>query len=103
MPSGPSVPRSVSRFPPPPQPQPQPQIVTSVRRALLDKYRVLLGEVAGEKTPWLTLEAYLKRLPAPILHALLYRIERVLAETYESGQRSGEHSPIDEADPDQGA
>ena len=66
------------------------------RKELLAKYQVLLGEVAGEKTPWSTIEAYLKRLPAPILNALLYRVERALAETYERGQKNGGdhvHSP----------
>lgn len=51
-----------------------------------------LLEVAGAVTRWEDLEAELRRLPAPLLEGLRYRIERAISDSYWEGFGRGSES-----------
>lgn len=58
---------------------------------VIAKLGKLLGQVAGIETPWETIANDLRsEVPLRTLKALLYRIERTLANSYEEGHKHGQ-------------
>jgi len=59
--------------------------IATEKRELLAKLRRRLADVAGTKTPWEEIEVELGKMNLTILRALEYRVDRALANEYESG------------------
>lgn len=57
---------------------------------VIDKLEKLLGQVAGIETSWIVIAVDLRQLPLRTLKALLYRVERTLANSYEDGVKNGQ-------------
>lgn len=64
--------------------------MTKEKRKLLDALKRLIDEVPGTEASWeVALEFELAALPVRTLEALLYRVERSLAQSYDEGHAAG--------------